>query len=101
MFYIYVLHSDSSDMYYVGHTDDVQRRLEEHNHSDKTDTFTSKHRPWKLMAVFECSEERSMALKCERVIKKQKSRRLLERIVSGETLTGELAQLVRVPHVRD
>jgi len=101
MFYVYILHSTTSDIYYVGHTDDVERRLEEHNHSEKTDTFTSKHRPWEVMAVFECSEERSPALKCERFIKKQKSRRFIERILGEEALTGELAPLVRVPHVRD
>ncbi|WP_186462327.1 hypothetical protein [Pedobacter suwonensis] len=37
----------------------------------------------------------------ERFIKSQKSRKLIERMVKGEMLTGILAQLVRVPHVRD
>ena len=40
-------------------------------------------------------------MKIERFIKKQKSRRLIEKIVIGESLEGKLAQLVRVPHVRD
>ncbi|MCB8994752.1 MAG: GIY-YIG nuclease family protein [Bacteroidales bacterium] len=31
MFYIYILYSAKYDKYYVGHTDNVPRRLEEHN----------------------------------------------------------------------
>jgi len=39
MFYIYILYSQNSDLYYVGYTDDVNRRLLEHNLiSDKSYT---------------------------------------------------------------
>ena len=100
MFYIYILSSESADKYYIGHTDDVARRLNEHNHSDRL-TFTSKYRPWKLRAVYKCSFVRNEALSIERFIKKQKSRRLIERLIEGEQMHGKLAQLVRVPHVRD
>jgi len=100
MYYIYILFSKASNKYYVGHTDDVQRRLNEHNDSDRL-TYTSKHRPWKLCAVFECSSVRNEALALERFIKRQKSRGLIQRMVDGEKLNGRLAQLVRVPHVRD
>ena len=100
MFYIYILFSETADKYYVGHTDDVERRLNEHNHSERL-TFTSKYRPWKLRAVFECSSVRNEALNMERFIKKQKSRKLIQRMIDGEKLQGILAQLVRVPHVRD
>jgi predicted GIY-YIG superfamily endonuclease len=41
VYYIYILHSPSLVKYYVGHSDDPWRRLEEHNHSPH-DTFTSK-----------------------------------------------------------
>jgi len=40
-------------------------------------------------------------MKVERFIKKQKSRSLILKLVEGKELSGELAQLVRVPHVRD
>ncbi len=87
-------------MYYVGYTNDYFRRLEEHNTSEKI-TFTSKHRPWKLAAVFECGNDEGNAVKIERFIKKQHSRNFLERIINGEELYGVLAQLVRVPKFRD
>ena len=100
MYYIYILYSDRSDKYYVGYTKDVQQRLKQHNESERT-TFTSKHRPWVLAAAFKVGESESEAIRIERFIKKQKSRGLLQRMVSGEELHGVLAQLVRVPHVRD
>ena len=101
MYYIYLLYSESSDLFYVGHTHDYKRRLTEHNESDHH-TFTSKHRPWKLSAVFECGETRAEAMMLEEFIKKQKSRRLLELLCQPDFLpSGKLAQLVRVPDVRD
>ena len=100
MFYIYIIKSASRDKFYVGYTNNPWRRLEEHNTGFRN-TFTSKYRPWEMAALFECSEEEEKAVRAERFIKKQKSRRLIERMISGQNLNGELAQLVRVPHVRD
>jgi len=37
----------------------------------------------------------------EKFIKKQKSRTLIEKLITGGEFFGILAQLVRVPHVRD
>ncbi|SOD15396.1 putative endonuclease [Pedobacter xixiisoli] len=100
MFYLYILYSTCSDKYYVGYTRDYVRRLKEHNSSEGL-TFTSKHRPWVLKAVFLCGEIESEAVRLDRFIKKQKSRRLLERLIDVVAPTGVLAQLVRVPYVRD
>ena len=101
MFYIYVLHSESFDKYYVGYTNDIQRRLEEHNTSI-FNTYTHKYRPWKLATLFAVSDNKSEALKIERFIKDQKSRTLLIRLIDPDFIpTGKLKQLVRVPHVRD
>ena len=68
MFFIYILYSESSDVFYIGHTDDWNRRFREHNESPHT-TYTSKHRPWTLMAVFQCGDERRLALEIERFIR--------------------------------
>ncbi len=97
MFYIYFLYSENSDIYYVGYTDNYTRRFWEHNNSDK-DTYSKKHRPWTLKAVFEVGNDRSIAMQIEKFIKKQKSRKLIERIISGEKLYGILARMVRVPN---
>ena len=97
MFYLYVLYSSSADKYYVGYSRDFRKRLDQHNDTLlKTDTFTHKNGPWVLTAAFECGENESTAIRVERFIKKQKSRKLIERIVSGEPLYGVLGDLVRV-----
>jgi putative endonuclease len=100
MYYIYILRSASSTLCYVGHSDDPWRRLVEHNTSPHN-TYTSKHRPWTLEAVYQVGNDRSEAMRIEKFIKKQKSKALLEKLIEGSELYGILAQLVRVPHVRD
>jgi len=84
----------------VGSSDNYERRLIEHNTSERT-TYTSKHRPWQLKAVYECGTERAEALRIERYVKKQKSKKFIERLIQEDTHTGLLAQLVRVPIFRD
>jgi len=64
-------------------------------------TFTSKHRPWKLIAVFTASEDMATAMKIERFIKKQKSRAFIEKICSLAIVDLPMAQLVKVPQMRD
>ena len=100
MFYVYILYSATSDLYYVGYTKDYDQRVREHNQSLHS-TFTSKHRPWDLKAVYFCGNDEKTAINMERFIKRQKSRRLIAKLIKGGTFTGILAQLVRVPHVRD
>ena len=101
MFYIYILYSFSSNKYYIGYTNNYQRRLLEHNTTERV-TYTSKHRPWILKAVFECSTEETEAIRMEKFIKSQKSRKLIEQLCNPDFIPSEkLAQLVRVPHVRD
>ena len=100
MHYLYILYSEKSDKYYVGITERLNQRLVEHNISKRI-SYTSKHRPWQMAALFECAESLVEAMKIESFIKKQKNRKLIEKMVEGEMLTGILAQLVRVPFVRD
>jgi putative endonuclease len=100
MYFLYILYSESSDKYYVGYSSDPFRRLIEHNNTLLL-TYTSKHRPWELKAVYQCGDKKTLAIKIEQFIKKQKSRKLIQSLVDGRILTGILAQLVRVPHLRD
>jgi len=100
MYYIYILYSEKADKYYVGYSEDYLRRVHEHNHSPRLG-FTAKYRPWVLKAVFQCSQDEAIAIRIERFIKRQKSRKFLETIINAESLTGVLANLVRVPNSRD
>jgi putative endonuclease len=101
MYYLYILHSEKCDKFYVGFSQDPWKRIDQHNQND-TLKFTGKYKDWKFKAIFQVSEDAKDAIKIERFIKKQKSRKLILRLIdSSFQPDGELAQLVRVPHLRD
>jgi putative endonuclease len=81
MFYVYILYSQKSDWFYIGHTTDVHKRLEEHNNPRVTTKYTSKHLPWDLVLFFKISESRGEAILVERFIKNQKSRKFISRLI--------------------
>jgi putative endonuclease len=100
-YHIYILYSASIDRYYIGYSSNPWLRLAQHL-ENSTDKYTGKAKDWCLKAVFEVSDDISTALKVERFIKKQKSRKLIEKLCEDDFKPdGYLAQLVRVPHLRD
>ena len=69
IFVTYILYSEKHNKYYVGHTGNIDRRLEEHNFlSDNS--YTSKYRPWRLLISLEV-DTRSRAMKIEKYLKKK------------------------------
>lgn len=97
MFYIYILQSSLSDITYIGYSENPWERLIQHNTKEKG-TFSSKHKPWELKAVFEAGTK-SEAIIIERFIKKQKSKKLMGKLIDPEFIPeGKLVQLVRVPY---
>lgn len=70
MFFVYILKSDSLNKYYVGHTDDIDKRISEHN--SKRKHWTSNANDWCLFYKEEF-ESRSEAMKRERYIKSFKN----------------------------
>jgi putative endonuclease len=101
MYYVYILYSEDSDRYYIGHSNDPWNRLNQHLENEGK-TYTGKHSNWKLKAVFAVSEKRQDALKMERFIKSQKSRKFIEKLLDEAFIPeGKIAQLLRVPHLRD
>jgi predicted GIY-YIG superfamily endonuclease len=49
MYYVYLLESlHTPDQRYVGHTDDLKRRISEHNKGGSP--HTAKYRPWNLVS---------------------------------------------------
>ena len=101
MFYIYIIYSESADRYYIGHTDDPARRLEQHNTVIKN-SYTFKFRPWIMKACFEISESRGEARKVENYLKRMKSRKLIENLIHNPKEFDKIVQLVRaIPTRRD
>jgi len=100
MYYLYILYSENSDKYYVGQTNNISRRLFEHNNS-RRNSYTSKHRPWKIVATFELGNDRGYARKVEFKVKGLKSRDIIFDLVKHSGDISYFAQMVRVPTCRD
>jgi len=66
MFYVYVLQSDQNNQFYVGHTNDLKRRLKEHR-SGRTTSLKGRG-PYKL-TYYEEFETRNEALSREKYLK--------------------------------
>jgi len=79
MHYVYILYSEKCNRYYIGFSADVEARLTRHNSGMvKATTYC---RPYVLMACKEFSTEIE-ARNEEKRIKKQKSRKYLERLIT-------------------
>ncbi len=88
MFFVYIL-ENLEGRFYIGHTDDLEQRLANHNRTDKAfGKFTRKNGPWTLV----WSEEhpnRAAAMGREREIKQMKSARWIrEHLLNGRVPTG-------------
>jgi putative endonuclease len=72
MHYVYILHSEKLNRFYIGYTSDISTRLEFHKNADYH-KFTYNADDWKLMFSFEC-ETKLQALAIEKHIKQMKSK---------------------------
>jgi len=71
---VYILFSDSLMTYYVGQTENLDRRLIDHNSG--RGKHTSKGSPWRLIEKFDC-RDRTEAVRLEKTIKKRGIKRYL------------------------
>ena len=74
MYFVYILYSQRINKYYIGCTENLDKRLEEHNAS--LSNFTSKGVPW-VRVYFEHLVTLSEARKREIEIKKRKVESIL------------------------
>ena len=70
MFYVYILQSKAKERYYIGHTNDLDKRIKEHN-SGKSKS-TKAYKPQTLV-YFETYTTKSEAFRREKEIKNYKS----------------------------
>jgi len=71
MYYVYILKSKKDAKLYKGFTNDLRRRIREHN-SGKS-TFTSKSGPWELL-YYEAFKDKVDAKREEQFLKSGKGR---------------------------
>ena len=66
MYYVYLLRSDKTGKFYIGSTEDLQKRF--HRHNRGTDLATKAGAPWKLV-YYEAFPTKTLALRRERKLK--------------------------------
>ncbi len=76
---VYILYSSSIDRYYIGMTEDLERRINHHNNPISHAKFTAKGAPWQLFIAIPCNRKQH-ALKLEKTIKAKKSRVFIENL---------------------
>jgi len=67
MYYVYILQSLKTGKLYIGHTDNLARRLNEHN-AGKGGKYTRQNGPWALVYNEQCPD-RVSAVKREQHLK--------------------------------
>jgi putative endonuclease len=85
MYYLYILYSEKHNKYYIGQTNDLDRRIKEHNQQEKN-SYTAKYRPWKIVKNFEVGTSLGVARKVENHIKRQKSKIFIERLTELDNI---------------
>ena len=80
-FFVYIIYSALIDRFYIGYTSDLTKRMEEHNNG--ISDYTSSASDW-ILKYSERYPSRELAMKREKEIKKKKSRRYIEWLISQE-----------------
>ncbi|RYY90678.1 MAG: hypothetical protein EOO15_01755 [Chitinophagaceae bacterium] len=73
----------------MGTTDDVQRRLSDHNHKHYSNAFTCSGIPWTAYLSIPCASS-SEAYFLERFIKQMKSASFIQRLNDSPSLIEEI-----------
>ncbi len=81
--YLYILQSERTGRYYIGASEDIGRRIGQHNNPlDNPSRWTRRGGPWTLIFQQKFSSA-TAALRVEKYVKQMKSRKLVEKIVRG------------------
>ena len=77
--FVYIIQSADSGKYYIGQSENLERRIAQHNSARGRSTKSGVH--WELKYVEEFPD-RKTAMNREREIKNKKSRRFIEWLIS-------------------
>ncbi len=89
MHFLYIIHSDELNRYYVGESEQPEIRLGQHNsHYFKTN-FTKAANDWKLTLTFEC-DSREASLYLEKFIKRMKSKKFIGKVIANPIILKDI-----------
>ncbi len=83
MYCLYVLYSQKIDRYYVGQSKDIKARIELHREKAFSRSYTKRADDWILKREIEFAT-RSQALNAEKLIKRRKSGKFLEKLIASD-----------------
>jgi len=89
MHYLYIIYSKIADKFYIGETHDVEERLQKHNEHAYNNSFTKTASDWESVLQFDCIDRKN-ALFLEQFIKRMKSRKFIEKIISQPTMLNDI-----------
>jgi putative endonuclease len=88
-FFVYILFSSKLNRFYIGTTDDVNKRLEQHNSVFYHDAFSAKGIPWNLFLTINGLHSKQ-ALNIEKHIKAMKSKTYINNLLKYPELIEKL-----------
>lgn len=91
MFSVYIIFSPKLNRFYTGTTDNVERRLNEHNNKLRTDAFSSRGIPWEIFFTIDDLESKH-AYAIEAHIKRMKSTTFIRNLKKYPELVQKLKQ---------
>jgi putative endonuclease len=77
--FVYIIYSNEYDQFYIGETENIEKRLEQHIEGSFSKGFTIKAKDWELFLLITCLD-RVHARKIEKHIKKMKSKRYIRNL---------------------
>jgi putative endonuclease len=86
MFYLYILESIETKRFYVGSTNDLKRRIKEHNAGKNRSTKF--YMPWRLI-YYEAYITMDLARKAEIFYKKSQGRRQIKKKLNIDIIDSE------------
>jgi len=81
MHFVYIIQSKKTKKYYIGTSNNPDLRINKHNRGSTI--YTKSGIPWILIKTISC-KNKTDALKLEKFIKKQKSKKFIEKIINEE-----------------
>ena len=89
MYFVSIIYSVKLDNFYVGTTDDVQRRFQVHNSITYLFFYNVKGVPWNLVLNYVCDKSET-AYKLEKFIKRMKSRKFIFKIIEDSAILDDI-----------
>ncbi len=80
MYFVYVLKSEKDKKFYIGITNNIEKRLKQHNDGNN---FSTKYRKPFILVYYEIKENRQEARKREKFLKSGCGRELVKQLINN------------------